>query len=59
MKKWIHITDTVAKGILKDAYLISEDGEIYSNISNKVMKGTINSDNYTVYNLKMMIHREN
>lgn len=52
-KDFIEISNFAAKGIRKKSYLINRDGEIYSLISNKYMKHSMDADGYPVVNLKM------
>lgn len=55
---WLQITENVAKNILP-VYYVSNYGRIYSSISNKILKPSIDNGGYENVCLHLSIHRPN
>lgn len=52
-EQFVEITDEAAKDIMPHAYMISESGRVYSNLTNKFIYGSASKDNYTLLNLRL------
>ena len=52
-EQFVEITDEAAKDIMPHAYMISESGRVYSNLTNKFIYGSVSKDNYTLLNLRL------
>lgn len=52
-EQFVEITNEAAEGIIPGAYMISESGRIYSNLTNKFIHGSISKDNYVLLNLRL------